>query len=73
MTRQFKTKDKAYFAVSEEEQMYGQEHYCPLLKNNCNPDCICFLHSRVTNSNKGTHPWKVSKNFGCTNKMFFGD
>lgn len=71
MVQGFKTKEKAYYIIGEEEQLYEREHYCPLLQNNCNTNCVCFNKPRVYSTGKGERPWKVSKEFGCTNKMFF--
>lgn len=72
MTNEYKTKESAYRAVAEDEDFYTMEYYCPLLKNRCRSDCICFNHPTIENNKKGKKPWKVSKDFGCGNAMFTG-
>ncbi len=68
--KSYKTKDKAYYAISEEEEMYERDHFCPLIGKNCNSSCICFKHPTVQRKGKEPKPWVVSRILGCTNKMF---
>lgn len=69
---EYKTKSLAYQAIEEEEDLYVSEHFCPLLKDHCNRDCVCFNRLSVHNKGASTKPWKVDNVLGCANKMFFG-
>ena len=72
MITKYKTEKAALGAVQEEEDVYVSSHFCPLIQNHCNPDCVCFNPIRVTHNRNAKVGWELSKDFGCKNKMFFG-
>ena len=70
------TADRAADEINEDNRnrVYLNEPFCPLLRENCKPNCVCFekayakeVHDRGTN----TSYYEIRGNC-CTNNMFFG-
>ena len=51
----------------------AKEKFCPLINDNCNPECVCFLKAthRKTNYPNQKEQYIVQNGF-CNNNMFHG-
>ena len=67
-TRIYHDKAKAEEAL-EYFKTHTLQHFCPLIKDICRVDCICYIEPRMTSQPTGS--WVVYPG-ACDNAMFFG-
>ncbi len=72
--KEFKTKQEAEtYANGLNINALSELKFCPLIKDRCKPECVCFSHSkeRETKYSDKTVKWTVYNEYpGCDNAMF---
>ena len=64
------TKDEAEREVERLKLITSDPTFCPLIKDYCNHQCVCYLHPRlriIKTDEYGVYPGR------CDNCMFHGD
>ena len=71
--KSYSSKNRARRAVDDDEQFFIDNMFCPLIKEKCNPYCVCFHRPNIEKSSTVRGEWVVVDNVGCFNYMLMGD
>lgn len=71
--KDFDTKKEAEYELSQEREK-SEDAYCPLIKDKCRFDCVCYYEGEVIEitGNFVNKPFRMY-NPGCTNYSLVGE
>ena len=67
---EYDTKKEAQQALKDNATLFETKHFCPLTRDLCRTDCVCFFSPKVSQTTN--RKW-VIRSGACNNYMFFGE